>query len=147
MVSISPNAIVPVPGHGQTQINNALVYGGPSLLVQTVEQLTHVPINHYARLNLTHVTNVMGGVNVTLPETTKAFGYTLHSRGQPPRRAHCDLLRTAVVADPGGPVSSLAHQLWTAIRQDSIGAFAKKYPSTVTPGCPAKSFRLVMKGF
>ena len=59
VVSISPNAIVPVPGHGQTQINNALVYGGPSLLVQTVEQLTHVPINHYAQLNLTHVSNVI----------------------------------------------------------------------------------------
>ena len=49
VVSILPETIVPVPGHGQTQINNALVYGGPSLLVQTVEQLTHVPINHYAR--------------------------------------------------------------------------------------------------
>jgi len=32
--------------------------------------------------------------------------------------------------------SSLAGQLWTAIRQDSIAAFAKKYPSTVTPNAP-----------
>ena len=32
--------------------------------------------------------------------------------------------------------SSLAGQLWTAIRQDSIAAFAKKYPSTVTPAAP-----------
>jgi LCP family protein required for cell wall assembly len=79
VVSILPETIVPVPGHGQTQINNALVYGGPSMLVQTVEQLTHVSINHYAQVNLTRVSNVInavGGVNVTLPETTKAFGHT-----------------------------------------------------------------------
>ena len=79
VVSILPETIVPVPGHGQTQINNALVYGGPTLLVQTVEQLTDVPINHYAQVNLTRVSNVInavGGVNVTLPETTKAFGHT-----------------------------------------------------------------------
>ena len=78
-MSVLPEAIVAVPSHGQTQINNALVYGGPSLLVETVEQLTHVPINHYARINFTRVSNVInavGGVNVTLPETTKAFGYT-----------------------------------------------------------------------
>ena len=55
------------------------MYGGPTLLVQTVEQLTDVPINHYAQVNLTRVSNVInavGGVNVTLPETTKAFGHT-----------------------------------------------------------------------
>ena len=41
--------------------------------------LPDVPINHYAQLNLTRVNNVInavGGVNVTLPETTKAFGHT-----------------------------------------------------------------------
>jgi hypothetical protein len=32
--------------------------------------------------------------------------------------------------------SSLAGQLWTAISQDSIAAFAKKYPYTVTPAAP-----------
>ena len=67
VVSILPETIVPVPGHGQTQINNALVYGGPSLLVQTVEQLTHVPINHYAQLNLTRVSNVIKRGEVRQP--------------------------------------------------------------------------------
>ena len=53
VVFIPPQALVQVPGHGQTQLDNALTYGGASLLVQSVEQLTQVPINHYARINFT----------------------------------------------------------------------------------------------
>ncbi len=30
----------------------------------------------------------------------------------------------------------IARQLWAAIRQDSISAFAKRYPFTVTPAAP-----------
>ena len=50
-------------------------YGGGSLLVQTVEQLTHVQINHYARIDFTDVANLLnaiGGVDVTLPQETVA---------------------------------------------------------------------------
>ena len=75
VVSIPPQTLVQVPGHGQKQINTALGYGGPSLLVQTVEQLTHVQIDHYARIDFTGVANLVnaiGGVNVTLPKETVA---------------------------------------------------------------------------
>jgi len=219
MVSILPETIVPVPGHGQTQINNALVYGGASLLVQTVEQLTHVQINHYAQVNLTRVNNVInavGGVNVTLPETTKAVGHTFPAgvnhldgrtaiyyarqpslteegrvlrqqslfRAVAARLANAHLFTNPITmyrvidgfsssltvdaaftnsdvvkfanqfrlmnsrsgvfvmaptyTDSGKTYlsSSLAGQLWTAISQDSIAAFAKKYPYTVTPAAP-----------
>lgn len=81
VVSIPPQVIVSVPGHGRTEIENALSYGGPSLLVQTVEDLTHLQIDHYARIDFAHVANVVdavGGVNVILPETTTSFGHTFH---------------------------------------------------------------------
>ena len=74
-MSIPPQAIVSIPGHGRGKIQDALTYGGPSLLVQTVEQLTHVQINHYARIDFatwTNVVNVMGGVDVTLPDRSRA---------------------------------------------------------------------------
>ena len=35
MVSIPPQTLVQVPGHGLRQIDTALGYGGPSLLVKT----------------------------------------------------------------------------------------------------------------
>jgi LCP family protein required for cell wall assembly len=77
-VSIQPQTQVQVPGHGQMQLWDALAAGGPSLLVKTVQTLTGVPINHYARVDFTHaaaVVNVLGGVTVTLPTTATAFGH------------------------------------------------------------------------
>ena len=71
-----------MPGHGQQQIGTALSYGGASLLVQTVEQLTHVQIDHYARITFSGVANVVnaiGGVNVTLAKKTVSEGYTFHA--------------------------------------------------------------------
>ncbi|MGI8446331.1 MAG: LCP family protein [Streptosporangiaceae bacterium] len=81
VVSIPPQSVVRVPGHGKTQLENALKFGGPSLLVRTVENLTHVQINHYARIDFTHVdrtVNALGGVNVTIPDTTSSFGHVFH---------------------------------------------------------------------
>jgi len=75
VVSIPPPTLVQVPGHGLKPIDTALGLGGPSLLVKTVEQLTHVQIDHYARIEFTGVSNlinVIGGVNVTLAKETVA---------------------------------------------------------------------------
>jgi len=82
VVSIPPESVVNVPGHGDIQIQRALALGGPTLLVTTVEQLTHVQIQHYARLDFSHVANVVdavGGINVMLPETTTSLGHTFHA--------------------------------------------------------------------
>jgi LCP family protein required for cell wall assembly len=81
VVSIPPNTLVSVPGHGKTELWNALALGGPSLLIQTVEQLTDVRINHYSVLDFQGVRQVIGalhGVNVTVPYTTTSLGYTFH---------------------------------------------------------------------
>ena len=219
-VSIPPQTLVQVPGHGLKQIDTTPGYGGPSLLVKTVEQLTHVKIDHYARINFTGVSNllnVIGGVNVTLAKKTVSNGYTFHAgvnhlngitvayyvrnpSFSPDSRVllQQSLLRailykitnkhlltnplTAVrvvhamvamltvdsnftnsevesfatrlesvggsagtfVTAPTHTVSGAVHlnsyvsnRLWTAIRHDSIAAFAKKYPATVTPPAPA----------
>lgn len=78
VVSIPPGTIVPVPGHGTTAIQNATVYGGPSLLVRTVHQLTGVPINHFARVDfnrLVDLVNAVGGVDVSIPKTFTSNGH------------------------------------------------------------------------
>ncbi|HEY5987884.1 MAG TPA: LCP family protein [Streptosporangiaceae bacterium] len=79
VVSIPPNAVVPVPGHGREQLWDALVAGGPRLLVRTIEQLTNVTIENYARIDFAHVSRVVdavGGVNVRLPKRATSFGHT-----------------------------------------------------------------------
>jgi anionic cell wall polymer biosynthesis LytR-Cps2A-Psr (LCP) family protein len=67
IVSIPPNALVRVPGHGVTQLWNALPLGGPSLLIRTLEQLTQVRIDHYSVVDFDDLAATLGplhGVNV-----------------------------------------------------------------------------------
>jgi LCP family protein required for cell wall assembly len=78
VVSIPPLAEMQVPGHGLMQLHDVLSVGGPSLMVKTVQSLTGVPINHYARINFDRtakVVNALGGVTVTLPKKDQAFGH------------------------------------------------------------------------
>jgi LCP family protein required for cell wall assembly len=78
-VGIPDTTLVNVPGHGTHPLSYALVTGGPSLLVQTVSQFTGIAINHYARIDFTHVAglvNAIGGVDVTIPKASRSFGYT-----------------------------------------------------------------------
>ena len=218
VVSIPPQTIVSVPGHGRTQLENAEKFGGPDLLVRTVENLTHVQINHYARIDFTHVdrtVNALGGVNVTIPDVTSSFGHIFHlGINHLTGREALDYAREPALSEEGrvlrqqslmravirkiefrhllkNPVtmyrvlhalismltvdanfttSQIEHlarevrdltgsteyvtapvhmrdgqvrldraidrKLWAAIRQDSISAFAKRYPFTVTPSAP-----------
>ena len=188
--------------------------------MRTVENLTHVQINHYARIDFAHVdrtVNAIGGVDVTLPEATSSLGHVFHmgvnhlnglnalryarqpSLTQEGRVLRQQSLMRAVIrtiefrhllsnpvtmyrvlhalismltVDSNFTTSELVHlarevrdltgstdyvtapvhmrngqvrldraitrQLWAAIRQDSISAFARRYPFTVTPAAPRK---------
>ncbi len=71
LISIPRDSYVAIPGHGTNKINAALGFGGPSLLVQTVENATGLTINHYMGIGfegLVDVTNKVGGVYVCLKQ-------------------------------------------------------------------------------
>ncbi|WP_418275989.1 LCP family protein [Isoptericola jiangsuensis] len=71
VVSIPRDSWVPVPGHGHAKINAAFSYGGPSLMIQTVEDLTGVHIDHFAVTDFesfTGMTDALGGVRIRVPE-------------------------------------------------------------------------------
>jgi len=66
-LSIPRDTMVPIPGHGVTKINAAYSYGGPSLAIKTVENLTGVKINHLIIVNLANFPKFIdsiGGVTV-----------------------------------------------------------------------------------
>jgi LCP family protein required for cell wall assembly len=74
MVSLLRDSLVSIPGHGRTKINAAYAYGGPALLVQTVEQATGLRIDHYAEIGLggfASVVDDVGGVTMCLPQADK----------------------------------------------------------------------------
>lgn len=70
LISIPRDSYVPIPGHGNNKINAALAIGGAPLLVQTVEQVTGLRIDHYMSIGfggLASVVNTVGGVRICLP--------------------------------------------------------------------------------
>jgi len=72
LVSIPRDSYVDIPGYPKQKINAAFSYGGPDLAVQTIENLTDVYIDHVAMVDWSgfkELTHVVGGVEVTIPET------------------------------------------------------------------------------
>jgi LCP family protein required for cell wall assembly len=71
VVSIPRDSWVAIPGHGMNKINSAYGFGGPKLMVQTVEQATSLSINDYVEvdfLGFVKVIDALGGVNICLPQ-------------------------------------------------------------------------------
>lgn len=67
LLSIPRDSIVPIPGHGTTKINAAYAYGGPKLLIQTLEQNTGVRIDDFIELGFGGFVNTIdavGGVEI-----------------------------------------------------------------------------------
>jgi LCP family protein required for cell wall assembly len=79
LISIPRDSWVDIPGHGKNKINASYAFGGPSLLIQTVEQLTQVRIDHYVAIDfdgLIQVTDDLGGVDVVVAETSSNGPFT-----------------------------------------------------------------------
>jgi len=74
LVSLPRDSYVPIPGHGYNKLNAAYADGGPKLLVQTVQNVTGLPINHYMGIGfggLVTVVNDVGGVQMCLKAPMK----------------------------------------------------------------------------
>jgi LCP family protein required for cell wall assembly len=73
VVSIPPDSLVPIPGHGDGSIDTAYLDGGSALMIRTVEHLTDVRVDHFAVIDwagFRTLTDALGGVTVDVPVTT-----------------------------------------------------------------------------
>jgi LCP family protein required for cell wall assembly len=71
LVSIPRDSLVTIPGYGENKINAAYAFGGPELLVQTVESATGVRIDGYVEVGFDgfyRVVQATGGVDVCLDQ-------------------------------------------------------------------------------
>jgi LCP family protein required for cell wall assembly len=71
LVSLPRDSLVEVPGYGTEKINSAYAFGGPKLLVQTVENETGLRVDNYMEIGLggfVNVVDAVGGVQIC-PET------------------------------------------------------------------------------
>jgi len=85
VMSIPRDSWVEIPGHGQGKINAAYSYGGPSLTIHTVENLTGIHIDHFAVANFESfvaLIDEIGGVRINLKTPQTLAGKELGAGAQ-----------------------------------------------------------------
>ncbi|RZT87912.1 LytR family transcriptional attenuator [Pseudonocardia sediminis] len=77
VVSIPRDSWVDIPGRGMNKINAAYAFGGPSLLIETVEGLTGVRVDHFGVIDFAGfqtLVDSVGGIDVNVAEATSNAG-------------------------------------------------------------------------
>ncbi|KRF29398.1 LCP family protein [Nocardioides sp. Soil805] len=67
LMSIPRDSIVDIPGHGTTKVNAAFAYGGPQLLIRTLENETGIRIDDYIQIGFggfVGMVDAVGGVEI-----------------------------------------------------------------------------------
>jgi len=70
MLSIPRDLYVPIPGHGTNKINAAFAFGGPPLLIRTVNRLTSLKVNHVVLVDFNGFRKLiddLGGITIVNP--------------------------------------------------------------------------------
>jgi LCP family protein required for cell wall assembly len=68
LLSLPRDLKVAIPDNGTNRINAAFVFGGPDLLVQTIQDNLDVPIHHYVEIDFggfARVVDALGGIEKT----------------------------------------------------------------------------------
>lgn len=67
LLSIPRDTLVDIPGYGRDRINAAMLYGGPELAMQVVEELIGQPVDYYLLTNyegFVKLVDTLGGVTI-----------------------------------------------------------------------------------
>jgi LCP family protein required for cell wall assembly len=145
MLSIPRDSYVNVPGHGMNKINSAYAFGGPKLLVQTVEQATGVRVDDYVEIGFTGVVDVVdavGGITVC-PKTSindPKAGHLVMKAGCQDVNGHVALDYSRSRAFPLGDITRAAHQ------REVIAATGSKAASWQTIVFPWRYWGVNMAG-
>ncbi len=74
LLSIPRDLKVQIPGQGTQKVNAAFVFGGPDLLVQTIQDNLGISINNYIEIDFVGFANVvdaLGGVTLTFDNAAR----------------------------------------------------------------------------
>ncbi len=70
MLSVPRDLWVDIPGQGMGKINSAYSYGGPSLMVRTIQENLGIEINHYVEIGFVgfqELVDDLGGIHISFP--------------------------------------------------------------------------------
>ena len=74
LISVPRDSYVRVPGHGRNKINASYAIGGPTLLVQTIEQNTGLRVDGYIEVGFggfVQIIDAVGGIDMCLDSAIK----------------------------------------------------------------------------
>jgi LCP family protein required for cell wall assembly len=141
LISVPRDSFLPISGHGSNKINAAYAFGGPELLVGTVERNTGLRIDSYVEIGFGGFVNIidaLGGIEMCLPKAIKD------------RDSHLDLPKGCQIldgttalgyvrmrkADPRGDLGRVERQ------REMLAAVAKKTASPATVVNPFRYWRV-----
>jgi LCP family protein required for cell wall assembly len=81
LISIPRDTYAEIPGHGANKINAAYAFGGPPLLVLSVELLTGLHVDHYAEIGLggvSRIVDAVGGVELCMDPAVNKVDYPVN---------------------------------------------------------------------
>jgi len=139
IVSIPRDSWVDVPGHGRNKINAAYAFGGPPLLIQTVEQLTRVHIDHFAVIDFAgfaQMTDAVGGIEVNVGQQSERDGVVVPAGRQTLNGEQALVYVRERKNLPGGDFDRVRRQ------QAALRAFVQKALSSGTLSNPASAYAL-----
>jgi len=84
LLSLPRDLKVDIPGEGTNRINAAFVFGGPDLLVQTIQNNFGISINHYIEIDFggfARVVDALGGITMTfdVPARDLKSGFSIEA--------------------------------------------------------------------
>ncbi|HLL40323.1 MAG TPA: LCP family protein [Rubrobacteraceae bacterium] len=71
LLAVPRDTLVEIPGVGQDKVNAAFAVGGPPLAVETLENLTDLPIENHVVLDfggVEEIVNALGGITINVEE-------------------------------------------------------------------------------
>ncbi len=148
MCSLMRDMYVQIPGYGSNKLNAAYSYGGPELLMDTIEENLYIEIDDYVTVNFVSFANIVdavGGVEIEVSDNeADAMNVLLQSPegvsffGEP---SESDLL------DGGGTYNLSGKQALCYSRPVRIGAVAKEaLPSMNTNMSKLNMYLLSLRG-
>lgn len=141
LISIPRDSYVPIPGNGSNKINAAYAFGGPKLLVETVEQSTGLRIDGYMEIGFGGFVNIidsLGGIRMCLPAAIKDADSKLDLGKGCQTLDGTDALGYVRMrkADPRGDLGRVDRQ------REMLAAVAKKAATPATVVNPVRYWRV-----
>ena len=73
LLAVPRDLYLPIDGHGRNRINAAFAFGGPELLIRTVQRELGIPVHHYLEVDFAGflgLVDALGGVTINFAHPT-----------------------------------------------------------------------------